>query len=255
MVNVPNTTASFSIEFFTRELQFFREWLEGLAGHSMTEEDMIKGIELHNANRSLIKDLYNFMKEAPPTMSGAKLFELLISGVQMPADEFNAVLSKTKEGLAKGVEPVKKGPRLLVHGNIVDDPLYIKFLEDCGANVVVDDTCLGTKANFREVKLDGPPLESLAHYYLVDFECPRTYHGAELDRFAYLASLASGFKVDGVILSTLSYCDLYGMDIPDVKRYLQDKGYPCYILDTDYLIQSVESQRSGVEAFVEMLKK
>jgi len=174
----------------------------------------------------------------------------------MPAEEFNVVLDKAKEELHRGAaEPIKRSPRLLVYGNIIDDVSFIKLLEDCGANVVVDDTCLGTKSNWTDVRLDKPPLESLANYYLVDFECPRTYHGADLERFSYLASLASEFSVDGIILSTLSYCDLYGMDIPDVKRYLQEKGYPCYVISSDYLISSAESQRSGIEAFVEMLRK
>ena len=256
MVNVPNTTAPYSIEFFRRELQFFQEWLEKLAGRQITREELIRSIELHNANRALVRDLYNLMKEEPPRLSGSELFQLLISGVQMPAEEFNVVLSKAKEELPRrAVESTKRSPRLLVYGNIIDDASIVKLMEDCGANVVVDDTCLGTKANWTDVRLNTDPLDSLANYYLVDFECPRTYHGAGVERFGYLASLASEFRVDGVILTTLSYCDLYGMDIPDVKSYLQGKGYPCLVFGSDYLLSSVEGQISGIEAFVEVLTK
>lgn len=256
MVNVPNTTAPYSIEFYKRELQFFREWLEKLVGRQVTVDDLRKGIELHNANRALVRDLYGLMKEEPPRLSGSELFELLISGVQMPADEFNAALLKAKRKFQRRkATTAKRIPRLMIYGNIIDDPSFMKVIEDCGANVVVDDTCLGTKSNWKDVRLDIEPLDALANYYLVDFTCPRTYHGVGLERFHYLGSLASEFKVDGIILSTLSYCDLYGLDIPDVKRYLQGEGYPCFVMCNDYLISSVEGQRSGIEAFVELLRK
>ena len=67
--------------------------------------------------------------------------------------------------------------------------------------------------------------------------------------------MASEFRVDGALLTNLSYCDLYGMDIPDIKSYLQGKGYPCIIISYDYLLGSIESQRSAIETFVQMLKK
>ena len=82
----------------------------------------------------------------------------------MPAEEFNVVLSKAREEHYSAAEPVERRPRLLVYGSVIDDASIIRLLEDCGANVVVDDTCFGTKTNWVDVRLDMEPLDSLAHH-------------------------------------------------------------------------------------------
>jgi benzoyl-CoA reductase subunit C len=157
--------------------------------------------------------------------------------------------------------PRQQANRLLVYGCEIDDIAFIDMVERCGANVVIDDLCIGTKIYREDVAVDGDPLRNLADYYLTRIMCPRTVRrcvGTRQDdlesRFGYLGDLVREFNVNGAILYIISYCDTFEYDVLDVRDYLEGMGVRCLHLEDDYSLTSIQGLKTRVEAFLEMLQ-
>ena len=255
-VNVPHTTAPWSRRFFKRELEIFKENIEAFSGKPISREALCSAIDTHNQNKALVRELYELRKQDPPRLTGSEMLQVLVAGSVIPPEEFNELLRQvTEEVNTRNYQPEKKRPRILLYGSINDDITITNLVEECGADIVIDDLCIGTKSYWHDVVVDNDPIEALADYYLMDFNCPRTYQSAGVDRFSYITDLAKEFSVDGVIAYILSYCDPCELDVPVLQRYLEQSKLPTLIIGDDYSPKNVEAIRTRVEAFVEMVGK
>lgn len=254
MLNVPHTITPASERFFYRELEFFKERVERLAGRPIEPAALHATIDLYNRTRSLIGELYGLRRSDPPRISGTELLEVLIAGSGLPAAEFETLLSEVKaEVMARTGGPPTRRARLLFYGCINDDLTLVRLVEDCAAWVVMDDTCIGARGLLGEVPDGDDPLAGFVRYYFRNFQCPRTYRGTDLSRFDYLVEAARRFDAQGVVLYILSFCDPHKFDVVDVRRYLDDAGLPSLVLEDDYTLANLESMRTRIQAFVEML--
>jgi benzoyl-CoA reductase subunit C len=254
LFNVPHTVTESSERFFYREIQFFKERVEAFVGTTISDAAIREARDLYNENRALIWDLYALRRQEPPLITGAELLEVLIAGTGMPAVEFHELLTEVKaEVTARPVDASSRSARLLFYGCINDDVGLVRLIEECGARVVMDDTCIGARGMLGRVAADDDPLRGFVAYYFTQFQCPRTFRGVDLTRFDYLVNAAREFSVDGVVLYMLSFCDPHKFDAVDVQRYLAEKDLPSLLLDDDYTLANTESMRTRLQAFVETM--
>jgi benzoyl-CoA reductase subunit C len=253
-VNVPHTPVPWSREFYKRELGFFKEKMEEFSGNRITDEDLRKAIALYNRNRGLLRELYELRKVDPPLISGTQVLEVLVAGMGIPIEEFNALVHevieevKTRPGSLQ-----KKAARLMVYGCVCDDTTFVSLVEESGANVVTDDTCIGTRSFLHDAPETGDPLDALVKIYFDEFLCPRTYRGPDIARFQYLVDLSHQYHANGVVMYIYAFCDPHKFDVPDIKIYLEDAGIPALLIDDDYSMTNLEAIRTRIQAFVEML--
>jgi len=255
LFNVPHQVTPWSRQFFIRELAFFKESLEKYAGQGISEERIARAIELSNENRRLVKELYEFRSRRPSVLSGPEMLGILIAGMSIPPDEFNALLKELKMEVEGRSDVPLDRTRVLLWGSIIDDPRLYELIEECGATVVIDDTCIGSRAYFTRVDLSNGVFEGLADAYFGKFPCPRTDRGPGTGRFEYVLNLAREYRVKGVIGYTLSFCDPHKLDYPDLRDYLAGHGYPMLLIDDDYTLSHAETVKTRIEAFREMLAK
>jgi benzoyl-CoA reductase subunit C len=260
-VNVPHTLSPASFEFFRAELETFKTSLERFSGRQITTEDLTRSIQLYNEQRALVRGLYQLRKQDPPLLSGTEMTKVIVAVMSTPVTEANELL----RGVIKEVEEredgcQKKPARLMICGTGNDDITFIEMVEETGANVVIDDLCFGSRPYWWEVEESHDPLASIARSYLEKLNCPRTFrqspgsHQDDLEnRFGYLYEFAKDFKVNGVILYILRYCDTHAFDAPDVKEYLQGKGLPVLEIEGDYPTPSLTRLKTRVQAFLEMI--
>jgi len=210
--------------------------------------------------------LYDLKKLDPPLISGTETIQVVKALMSLPAEEANQlvreVISEVKE---RKVGPTKKSARLLLWGSIIDDSALTEMIESLDANIVMDDTCVGSRAYFANVKLTNDPTDGLAHHYLVDIKCPRTFKAkdynavrkdymADLEsRFSYLADYARDWKADGVILESVRYCDTHGYEVPGIRDYLNSIDLPNVYLEHDYTEGALAPLRTRVQGFLEVI--
>ena len=260
-LNVPHTLSPPSLKFFKAELSAFKRSLERLMGREIPLERLSYAIRVHNENRALVRELYDLRKPKPPLLSGTEMMKILVAISVLPVEEANELLREViGEVKERGDGPQRKPVRLLIYGAGLDDTAFVELVEGSGANVVIDDICIGTKTYWYDVETSGDHLEDIAVRYLKKIPCPRTYkertgtyHEDLENRFGYLYDFAKQFKATGVILYIIRYCDTFGFDLPDVEHYLKETGLPTLVIEEDYIMGNIGRMKTRVQAFLEVL--
>jgi bzd-type benzoyl-CoA reductase N subunit len=261
-IDVPRKVSSWGRDFFKEELADLQKHLQDACGREITEAMLRQSIALHNQNRLLVRKLYDLRKESPPLVTGSEIMEIMVATMSIPPEEAHDLLRDVTSEL-KNRKPEREGTskRILIWGGIIDAVPLIGLIEACGADVVMDDTCVGSRFYWPDVDNNGDILEALADRYLDKILCPRTFrnnpgknHADDLkNRFSYLTEYVRDYKVDGVILQIAKYCDTHGWEVPDVKNILEGLGVPVLFIEHDYNLAALEPLRTRVEAFLETI--
>lgn len=253
LFNVPHQLSPWAQRFFKRELGFFRESLEAFTGNAVDPKKLNDTVCVYNRNRALVRALYDLRRQTNPALEGSEMLELLLAGGALPPEKFAALLNKKLADIKRQKPPDSKRPRVMVWGSIIDDPLFYAMIEEAGAVIVTDDTCIGFRTWEKDVPLSGDPDQDLTDHYFVNFQCPRTDRGPGRNRFAYLLDRARAYKVDGVIGYCISFCDPHKFDYPDLRDYFKDAGLPMLLLDDNYSFEPAEAIKTRLKAFIEMI--
>jgi benzoyl-CoA reductase subunit C len=248
------------------ELQDFQSSLESLTGKKLTSQNLRRAVQSHNRQRELVRSLYELKKPDPPLISGTETLQVLVAIMSLPVTEGNQLLQQViNEVKGRKGGPAKKTSRLLFWGPVVNETPLVDMIESLDANIVMDDTCVGSRAFFGDVKATADPLDGLAEHYLAGIKCPRTFVDnpdsgnrknldADLERrFGYLKDYARGWRVDGVILQSVRYCDSHGYEIPSVRDYLDKAGLPSIYLEHNNTEGALSPLKTRVQGFLEVI--
>ena len=265
-IDTPHTIHEAAQKQEKGELQDFRKSLESLTGKELTRERLREAIEAHNQQRALVRELYDLRKPDPPLISGTETLQVLVAVMSLPVEEGSKLLKEVIDEVKERRNgPPKKSARLLVWGPVIHETPLIEMIESLDANMVMDDTCVGSRAYFADIKLTDDPLDGLAYHYLVELKCPRTFREGVYgetskeymtdlkSRFNYLGDYAKEWRVNGVILQSLRYCDSHGYEVPVVKDYLANIGLPSIYLEHDYTEGALAPLRTRVQGFLEVI--
>ncbi len=254
-ITVPHMTHQASFEYFQKELEDFQHSLEHFAGRSASEDDLAGAIALHNRSRALLRELYELRKREPPLISGTEVIRVLVAGMTIPVQEFNDLLRDIIAEVRERKPIPDSKPRLLVAGSEVDDVAMIRLLEDCGASVVMDDVCTGSRSFWVDVDPAKGALPGLAARYLGGITCPCTYRaGKAAERFSYMGDYVRDWGVQGVLLYTIRFCDTYQLDAPEIIEYMESLGLPVLYLEDDYIMPPLAQWKTRIEAFLETIE-
>ena len=238
-------------KYYRKELEKFKEAMENLSGNRISDGSLNKAIDIYNENRALLKELYMLRKDENPPFSGEEALDIVMGSMLMPKESCNELLRQ----LLKEVKGRKAyndfGPRILITGSIIDDPMLIRIVEEGGGMVVADDLCTTTKYFWYQVEKDKDPLDALYRYNNERCICA-CMHPQEA-RFDYLCELIKEFSVDGVIYFTLKYCHSFLYEAPLFQEKLEAQDIPTIILETGHDHSGIGQLRTRVQAFIEML--
>jgi benzoyl-CoA reductase subunit C len=264
-LDMPHTLRPSAQDYNRQLLDSFQLSLEKYTGKKLTGEKLAEAIAIHNRQRGLVRKLYDLRKLAPPLISAADTLRVIKAIQSIPVDEGNQLLEEViAEVRERPLTAAAKSNRLMIWGSILDNTNLVEMIENMDADVVVDDTCVGSRPYFNDVKVTDNPLDGLAQHYLTHIKCPRTFvadyfanqknHADDLQRrFGYLGEYAREWKVNGVILEALKYCDTHGYEIPAIKDYLKSIGLPCIYLEHDYTPGLIAQLKTRVQGFLEII--
>ncbi len=261
LIDMPHVADVESVEQFKAKLKLFQASLEEYTGRKMDMDRLKEEMALHNRQRQLVADLYRLKQSDPPLLSGTETLQIMTALMCIPIEEGSLMLEEIIEDLPTrrdGLPP--KSARLLFWGTPLTEIGIIHIIESADAHVVMDDTCVGTRHFLPKVEITEDPLDGIAQRYLDGIKCPRTVRQtttsfpADLEtRFAYLKEYVEKWKVDGVILQSVRYCDTHGFEVPDAKSYFQQMGIPAIYLEHEYTRVALAPLQTRVEAFLETI--
>jgi benzoyl-CoA reductase subunit C len=254
VLTVPRKSHERAHQLYYSQVEDFLKHLEEYMGLQITDEALLKSIEIMNKQRSLLKELYLLRRLDEPLITGAETMEVLNGTFRMPKEQCNEYLRNLIDELKKNGCGYKPKARLMLIGSVLNNPEFLRSIEELDTIVVTDELCTSTRYWSDPVVLEGArnPLEAISRRYLSNFPCARMYPST--DRFDRLVKLAREARVDGIISETIRYCVPYAHDIPLLSDRLKSENIPLLTLDVEYGTSGSGQIRTRVQAFLEMVE-
>ena len=254
VMSLPRKTEAAQVAWYRDEINLLKGKIEKHFGVEISDKTLWKAIKLHNETRRLQKKLYDLRKQERPPITGAETLAVMVAGTAMPKEQYNNMLRELLGELSGAKGTGGHRARLMIVGGILDDPAYIKVIEDQGGLVVADSLCFGTRIMWVEVDESlSNPAEALAKYYVADRpSCPRFY-GEHNNRTKYVIDMCREFRCDGVIGERLMFCDLWAVEHYMLGQDLKAAGIPMLKLDREYITGGIGQLRTRVQAFLETM--
>ena len=243
-----------SYQYYLAELHDMIEGLEKFTGNKLTDDKLKAAIAKTNEARRLVREVYELRKADAPVINGEDCLKLTLAYCDYPVDEYIEMV-KAFLADAKNRKPVEGArARLMVIGSALDNPGYLKIIEDKGGLVVTDALCYGYKPFAEDLEVKGDVLDSIADYYLNRILCPRMLDNrVRLQKS--IVDTCKEFKVDGVIYEKMQYCECWGGESMYLEPDLKAIGVPMLQLEREEHLANAGQLAIRAEAFVEMIEE
>ena len=255
MLPVPHVITDDGLQWYREEVASFKDAMEKSFGIEIKDDKLKEAVKVYNETRSLLKQLYELRTQKNPPISGAETLKILLASVSMPREKFNQLLKELLNEIPsrEGISDYRA--RIMLVGSINDDPELIELIEDIGGLVVTDSLCFGARFFWDLDKETGDPMDSITARYYYHIPCPRMY-GALPQRLDFLMSAAKDAAVDGVILQSIKFCDLHGVENVLEQKALEKAGIPTLKIEREYgPLADTGRFRTRVQAFLEQIGK
>ena len=253
IIGVPGCVSDTTLEWFNHELSKFKESLENNFKVSISDEKLKKAIRVYNKSRELLKEIYDLRKHDNPAITGTEMLNIISAGISMPRDQFNDLLSQQLQELKEKDGIFDYRARIMIVGSMLDDPEYLKVIEDLGGLVVADSQCLGTRYFWDLIDENKNPMDAIGERYLTKISCPRMA-GKYPKREDFMMKLIKEFNVDGVIFQRMKFCILWAAETFLLRNRLKEEGIPHLELEREYVLSGAGAMKTRVQTFMEILQ-
>ena len=227
--------------------------LEILGGKRITDESLRRAIDVYNERQALVAKVFDMRKRDRPPLTGAEVLGITTAAGVMPADEFNRELKALLPYIEQR-EPALGNfrPRLLVSSDMLDNPAYLKVIEDAGCLVAMDDLDTGSR-HFSHVVDAGhtDPAYALAASYINGHGSART--GQWDEQAQQVVQWARDFRIDGIVDLRQAWCFPRMWRAPFFEPRLNEAGIPNISIEREYHLANVGQLQTRIGAFLEML--
>ncbi len=249
LLTVPKKNTPASVALLSGQMAALRSWLEKLSGKEISDEKIIGSIKQYAEFRAAAARLDKKRREPNASLEGSRFAELILTAQRMVVSE--AIKLLNDEAYRNSLEKLMKGPSVIVAGNMLDDPEWLRMIESYGARVAADDLCTGRRFwDMPAPDTNAPPLTVLAAAYLSKPPCPRMADPD--DAIEHMRRLVEEVRPDGVVFHILKFCDTHLYNVPELRKILQDMGIKALFIESDYTPVSGQAA-TRIQAFVEML--
>ncbi len=255
ILSLPKKAEQPQIEWFRGELASLKDAIQEHFHVEITNEGLNQAIKLHNESRRLQRRLYDLRKGNAPPITGADMLTITVASTAMPIERFNLLLKEFMDDLSKIEGNGDHRARLMVLGGELDNPEYIRAIEDQGALVVTDSLCFGSRMLWKDVDEDSDdPLMAISKYYVADRpSCARMFTEYE-NRSEFVRDMIKDFNVDGAIFERLTFCEVWGFEQYSMTNDFKEWDIPLLCMDREYTLTGVGQLRTRVQAFLETLE-
>jgi len=256
ILSLPKKSGAQQVEWFRSELAILKEDMETQFGVRITDDKLREAIKLHNESRRLMRGLYEMRKSENPPITGAEVLAVTVASTAMPVQRFNQLLSELLDDLGNAEGNADYRARLMILGGELDNPEFLKIIEDLGGLVVADSLCFGSRLLWRDVDGGvGDPLTALAQHQVNERpSCARMFTEYE-KRSEYVHNMIRDFKADGAIFARLTFCEIWGFEQYSMTNDFKEWNLPLLCIDHEYKLSGVGQLRTRAQAFLEMMGK
>ena len=254
LLDLPATADDAAVAYFAGELARLTEALAEWSGRNITDSDLETSVQQYNQLPPLFARLRERLRQGK-LAGGSTRMQTLYNEAMTTHFEKSAQSLKQALAESESTGPESDGIPVFLFGNVLPDPEAMTFFESCGARIIEDDLCTGSRL-FAPMELgkNQDLLLQISRSLLTRPPCARTFDPGQPMKMAediLARTRASG--ASGVIGQTIKFCDPYLDRLPAVRETLRQAGIPLLLLEGDCSLRSIEQQRTRIEAFIEML--
>ena len=235
-------------------LRKLRDELSDFTGRRIRDEDILESIKIYNRNRRLLKEIFDIRVKKPGVLSGREMVALVMSSMVYPKEEHNKLLERLKDEIMG--RDGREGVRVYLSGHLCQalKPEIVSLVEELGGVIVGDDLYTGSRYINTELPEEGDPIENMARrYFDLPYPCPTRYEPGK-DWARYLIEEKERTGAQGIIIFIVKYCEPHMLYYPDLRKRLDEARIPHIMIETEHEIISLESVRTRIGAFIEMLR-
>ncbi|MBN1376626.1 MAG: 2-hydroxyacyl-CoA dehydratase [Dehalococcoidia bacterium] len=234
------------------ELLELKQNMENMANTTISDADLRHTISIYNENRRLLRDIYDLRKKEPPLISGQEAMEMVLSSQLMDKAEHNTLLRQAFEEITANGSRLDSNPRLMIIGSGANDLDLVTAIESWGANIVIDEHCIGSRYFWNEVEPGKDLLAALSNRYINRPPCPGKDF-PERRRLDHLFGLVDNFNVQGAIILLQKYCEPHAYDIPIIETRLSEINVPSIVLEMS-IPPALGQIQNRVESLLDIIK-
>lgn len=236
-----------------------RAELEDFIGEKVADEALHASIRLFNKNRALIRRLYEMRKAGTAPLGAVEMQHVVKSSMVMDKAEHTDLVEALVAHYEKARTAPDRNVRLHLSGHFCQAPKpeVLEMIEECGVTVVGDDLYHGFRYISTDVPEAGDPIKGLARWYMdrnTGVPCPtRVQNNVDWD--AYLLKAIREERAHGMVVLMAKFCEPHMYYYPEVKEAFEKAGVPHLLIETEHEGMALESLKTRVETFVEILKR
>jgi len=259
-LGVPKEYASeLGLEYYVGSIRRLKQRIETLTGNKVDDKELSKSIRLYNQMRQSLKEISLMRKSSQPRISTADFLRLNHASFYADPSFMTDMLASIREEIGGRQEEAvdRETPRLLLTGpNIAcGDYKVLELVEEAGGTIVAEEVCEGVRYYWENVHSNDDLLTALADRYLKR-RAPCAFMNASAEkRFDFIMNLVREFRVDGVLWYQLLYCETYDIESYYFSKRMGELGVPMLKLQSDYQPTELETLRTRIQAFIEVIRR
>jgi benzoyl-CoA reductase/2-hydroxyglutaryl-CoA dehydratase subunit BcrC/BadD/HgdB len=254
ILDVPRKVNEAAITWQADELRILSRRLASHFDIDMSDAALMKAIAEWNEFSAEIESIGELRKNPEPPLTGAEFHRIVMASLASPRDLIMPYIRELRTEIEKRTERKKYRARLMLAGSHLHDPEFIRIIESQGGLVVADRICTGSIPGLMPVISDGDPVRALAEHTFRKTLCPRMMENFDL-RLKNIVETVKEYRVDGVVIEIIKFCDLWGVDSMPLVRSLRAQGIPVLKLEREYRQGGEGQLRTRVQAFIESMGK
>lgn len=252
VLDVPHKRGAPAERWYLDELAALADAMQSHFDVDLGRAALCAAIERYNGQLATLRAIAELRLREQPPLTGTAFHQLLVASAMAPRELLDPILRQLHEELSASEGIGDHRARLMVVGSTLDEPGWLGVVESQGGLVVADRFCIGSLPGLEPIEVPGDPLPALASHYLERTRCPRMMADFEL-RVADIVAAAERYRVHGIVLQTMKFCDLWGVEGSALARALRQQGLAVLRVEREYALSGEGQLRTRVQAFLESL--
>jgi len=255
VLDLPSAPTPRLAAYFRGELERLLDFLAACGGRRPTGDAMAAAIQRYQDLASGLELLRDRARRGVLRGGWATIQETVNASVAGPVEEALAAVDALLVEPETAAEKMRGTPIYLT-GNVLPDPNAFALFAECGARIVGEDLCTGSRQHaFLEFDGEGDALAQFARAWLSRPPCARTFDaGAPGGAADAIAAAAKACGARGVVAHVMKFCDPYLGRLPVIADGLRRAGLPLLTITGDCTNGALGQFRTRLEAFAEMLE-
>ena len=251
-----NRFADWGVEFCKDQYRSVLEKLAFLAGHDVTNKDILKAIKVYNASRAARREFVKLANEHCDVVNPIQRSAVLKASYFMLKDEYTEKLVALNEELKALPAANWKGTKVVTSGIICDNPKLLQIFIDNNIAIAADDVAHES----RSFRFDAPEnvedgLLALAmQFSSMDYDILLYDKNSNQNRRAEdVVAKVKESGAQGLVLFMQQFCDPEEMEFPYLKKALDAAGIPFIKLGIDQQMRDFGQAATAIQAFADVL--